>query len=167
MPHGIVRRTAALAAMGAGSAICLAGPVLATPPAPEAALQATACGAGGAEVTAALVRLKHLCPSPSDAVAKACMAALDERYRNKPVLCHAHANPARGFRQPVWWPQPRNDLLPWREVFEDPSTLRATVQAAVRNRACRLLENEFRPDLRRTCAADAMARLGVLHGACQ
>ena len=167
MPHGVVRRTAALAAMGAGSAICLAGPALATPPAAETVLKATACGTSSAEITAALVRLKHLCPSPSDAVSKACMAALEERYRNKPVQCHAHANPARWFSQPIWWPQPRNDTLVWREVFEDPLTLRAAVQAAVRNRACRLRESEFRPDLRQTCAADAMARLGVLHGACQ
>ena len=129
------------------------------------ALRQTTCG--GPELAAALGRLKHICPSSSDGMSVECMAALQERYWNKPVLCHAHANPAREFWKPIWRPKPRNDLLVWREVFEDPSSLRADVHAAAANRACRLREDEFRPDLRWTCAADAMARLGVLHGACQ
>ena len=165
---GLVRRAMALAvvaSVGVGSG--LARPVWTTTLAAEAALQQTACGTSGPELAAALGRLKHICPSPSDGMSIECMAALQERYWNKPVLCHAHANPAREFWKPIWWPKPRNDLLVWREVFEDPSSLRADVHAAAANRACRLRGDEFRPDLRRTCAADAMARLGVLHGACQ
>ena len=170
------KRTSALAIVGiAGMGTCggldvesvteLAGPGTAL--AAEAELKETACGTTGPELTVALGHLKHICPRQSDAVSKGCMAALEERYWTRPVLCHAHANPGDGAWQPIWWPQPRNDALVWQEAFEDPSALRAAVQAAVRNRACRLRESEFRPDLRQTCAADAMARLGVLHGACQ
>ena len=173
---GLVKRMTALAVAGIvgtatgggvdlGRAVELAGPFPAQ--AAGAAFQETPCGTSGPELVAALDLLKQVCPSPSDAVAEECMAALEERYWNKPVLCHVHANPAHGSWKPIWWPQPRNDPLVWRDVFEDPSALRAAVHAAARNRACRLRENELRPDLRQTCAADAMARLGALHGACQ
>ena len=165
---GLVRQTMALAAVasvGVGTGLA---PIWATALAAKVgALQQTACGTSGPELAAALGRLKHICPSPSDGMSVECMVALQERYWNKPVLCHAHANPAREFWKPIWWPKPRNDLLVWREVFENPSSLRADVHAAAANRACRLRGDEFRPDLRRTCAADAMARLGVLHSACQ
>ena len=156
---GLISRATALAvagSVGAVSALAAEGEIS----------RETACGTSGPELAIALDSLRRVCPSPPDGLSDACMAALQERFWNKPVLCHAHASP-RGLWKPLWLPQPTNDLLLWREVFEDPSALRAEVQAAVRSRACRLRANEFQPQLRRACAADAMARLGALHGACQ
>ena len=130
--------------------------------------QQTACDETGAGLAAAIEPLKALCPSPSSGVSAECMEALDERYWNRPVFCNVHSNIRDGpFRRPLWWPQPRNDRVVWREVFENPAALRAQVEAATRDPACRLRENQFRPDLRATCAADAMTRLGALHRACR
>ena len=130
--------------------------------------QQTACDETGAGLAAAIEPLKALCPSPSSWVSPECIEALDERYWNRPVLCNAHSNIRDGpTSRPLWWPQPRNDMVLWRHVFENPSALHAQVDVATRDPACRLRENQFRPDLREACAADSMARLGVLHRACR
>ena len=128
--------------------------------------QQTACGGAGAALIVEVEPLKALCPSPLAGASPECREALDARYWNRPVLCDMHSY-AQGWRRPKWWPHPRNDTVVWREVFEDPLTLRNRVEAATRDPACRLREHEFRPDLRETCAADSMARLGALHRACR
>ena len=55
----------------------------------------------------------------------------------------------------------------WADVFEDVAAVRGKVEAAMADPTCRLHEHEFRASLRQPCAADAMARLAVLHRACR
>ena len=129
--------------------------------------QQTTCGSTGNALAAAIEPLKALCPSPSSGTSAQCMEALDERYWNRPVQCNAHSNLLADPTRSRWWPQPRNDAVVWRQVFENPAALRQKVEAAARDPACRLREDQFRPDLRTACAADAMVRLGVLHRACR
>ena len=138
----------------------------AAPASVEFDAQQAACGGTGAALVVEVEPLKALCPSPLAGASRECRETLDARYWNRPVLCDMHST-TKDLRRPKWWPHPRNDTVVWREVFEDPLTLRTRVEAATRDSACRLREHEFRPDLRQTCAADSMARLGALHRACR
>ena len=128
----------------------------------------SACDDTGTALAAEIEPLKALCPSPSSGTSPECIEALDARYWNRPVQCNVHSNLGEGFRyRPQWWPQPRNDTVVWRQVFEDPLALRREAEAATRDPACRLREGQLRPDLRVACKADSMARLGVLQRACR
>ena len=111
--------------------------------------------------------LKRLCPAPSDAVSEECYAALETRYVRRPVYCDLDSAPGawRWFRR--WSPLPRKKVLTWADVFEDVAAVRWKVEAAMADPTCRLHEHEFRAELRQPCAADAMARLAVLHRACR
>ena len=98
-----------------------------------------ACDNTGTALAAAIEPLKALCPSPSSGTSPECIEALDARYWNRPVQCNVHSNLGEGFGyRPQWWPQPRNDTVVWRQVFEDPLALRREVEAATRDPACRL-----------------------------
>ena len=120
------------------------------------------CDNTGMALAAAIEPLKALCPSPFSGTSPECIEALDARYWNRPVQCNLHFNPGVGFgRRPKWWPQPRNDTVVWRQVFEDPLALRREVEAATRDPASRLREGQLRPDLRVACKADSMAQLGA------
>ena len=111
--------------------------------------------------------LKRLCPAPSDAVSEECFAALEQRYMRLPAYCEIRSTPEESRRSLGWWPVPRKDVLRWADVFEDAAAVRGKVEAAMRNPSCRLREHEFDAGLRQPCAADAMARLAVLHRACR
>ena len=117
--------------------------------------------------TASLDDLKRLCPGPSEAVSEECLAALERRYVGRPVYCDLDSAPRewRWYRR--WQPLPRKEVLVWADVFEDMAAVRGKVEAAMADPTCRLREHEFRADLRQPCAADAMARLAVLHRACR
>ena len=116
--------------------------------------------------TAPLENLKRLCPVPSEVLSGECLAALETRYARRPVYCDLASAPRDWWGPPRWRPLPRKEILAWGDVFEDASTVRGKVEAAVRNPACRLREHEFRAGLRQPCAADAMARLAALQRAC-
>ena len=117
--------------------------------------------------TAPLDDLKRLCPAPSDAVSLECVAALERRYADRPVYCDVDSTPRDWDWSRAWRPLLRKEALVWADVFEDVTAVRGKVEAAVHDSACRLRENEFRPDLRQPCAADAMARVAMLHRACR
>ena len=118
--------------------------------------------------TAALEDLKRLCPAPSDAVfSSECLAALDEHYARRPAYCDIKSTPSESRRSRGWWPVPRRDALVWADVFEGAVAMREKVEVAMRDPACRLRTREFDAGLRQPCAADAMARLAVLHRACR
>ena len=116
---------------------------------------------------AALDDLKRLCPAPSDAVSEDCLAALERRYAHWPAYCDVHSTPRDWSWSRRWWPVLLKEQLTWADVFEDVTTVRGMVEAAVHDPACRLRENEFRPDLREPCAADGMTRVAMLHRACR
>ena len=92
---------------------------------------------------------------------------MERRYMERPVYCALDSTPMEWSWTRPWRPRPRNEVLVWDDVFDDVAAVRQKVEAAVRDPACRLRENEFRPDLRQPCAADAMTRLAVLHRACR
>ena len=117
--------------------------------------------------TASLDDLKRLCPVPSEAVSEECLAALERRYVRRPVYCDLDSAPGQWRWYRRWQPLPRKEVLVWADVFEDVAAVRGKVEAAMADPACRLREHEFRADLRQRCAADAMARLAVLHRACR
>ena len=164
-----VGRQAAVSSLILGLALLpdVAGAVVPAAAVEVADPQQTACGRTGPALAAVIEPFKALCPSPSSWASPECMAALDDRYWNRPVLCDAHSNLGNDPYRPLWWPEPLNDTVVWRQVFENPTALRTEVETATRDSSCRLRENQFRPDLRAVCAADAMARLGVLHRACR
>ena len=125
---------------------------------------------GGPRLACASVPLgdiRRLCPTPSDAVSDECLAALEERYAHRPAYCDVDATPRDWHWSLPWRPLPRKEVLAWAEVFEDVTAVRGKVEAAVHVPACRLRENEFRPDLRQPCAADSMTRVAALHRACR
>ena len=100
----------------------------------------------------------------------ACMAELDGRYLDTEV--RFARPPKRGGcgatsdAPGVWSPLPRFGRITWRDVFGDPVALRRTVAQAAGKTECQLMAGEARHSLREVCAADAFARLSVLHRAC-
>ena len=98
-----------------------------------------------------------------------CLAALDRLYADRDVTRNWHSEPRRdsaaGPRRP-WVPLPLADRIVWRDVFADPLALRRAVDEAAADVRCRAMPGESRPELRVACAADAFARLSVLHRAC-
>ena len=76
-----------------------------------------------------------------------------------------------------WAPLPNGDRVTWRDALADPVGLRRTVANALEDRECRAVadalgrpgdgtSDPYRHDLRRRCAADAIARLSAFHYAC-
>ena len=111
----------------------------------------------------------RLCrPLWGDVSAK-CLAALDGLYADRDVTRNWHSSPlqdpAAGPRR-LWVPLPISDRVVWRDVFTDPLSLRRAVDEAAAKEQCRAMPGESRHDLRDVCAADAFARLSVLHRAC-
>ena len=51
-------------------------------------------------------------------------------------------------------------------MFDAPSATRAQAEVALGRAECLVPEGGYEPGLKRTCAAEALARLGVLHAAC-
>ena len=98
-----------------------------------------------------------------------CLATLDGLYADRDVTRNWHSEPRRepaaGPRRP-WVPLPLADRVVWRDVFADPMEQRRLVEEAAAKEQCRAMPGESRHQLRDACAADAFARLSVLHRAC-
>ena len=122
-----------------------------------------------AELASEVVRVRGLCAPLWRYPSAECMAALDRIYLNRDVTLNYHSealrDPAEGVKRP-WGPKPLRDDLVWRHVFEDPLALRRMVEAAMADPQCLAMRGEVRHRLREVCAADAFARLSVLHFAC-
>ena len=113
--------------------------------------------------TVSLEDLWNLCPSPWSGIGEQCAAALDGRYQGEPVgLAQLHKNPMLWERSPP----AASDGIEWRDVFADPEETREAATAALGREECHVPEGETRPDLGETCAADAIAKLAMLHEAC-
>ncbi len=119
-----------------------------------------------AELAADLPWLRTLCAPLWAELSPDCMAELDRVYLDRDAgrnlgfdaVAEAAASSFEG-------PQPPGSVT-WREVFEDPRALRGTVRRAADNPQCQAKRGEAPHHLREACAADAFARLSVLHGAC-
>ncbi len=121
---------------------------------------------GDAEVgtpNVSLEALWHVCPSPWSRIGEECAEALDDRYMREPVgLAQLHDDPIGWERSPP----AAFDGIEWRDVFVDPEQTREAALAALSREECHVAEGERRPDLGETCAADAIAKLAMLHDAC-
>ena len=121
-----------------------------------------------AELAAALPRLRRLCEPLWSDLSPECMAELDRVYLDRDVNSNALVRSPAEIPQYSQWegPQPMRDRLVWRDVFEDPVALRVAVGRAARDPQCQAKRGEAPHHLRGVCAADAFARLSVLHGVC-
>ena len=110
------------------------------------------------------------CTDIRGGLSRTCMAELDRRYLDTEV--RFARPPKRGGcgatsdAPGVWSPLPRFGRITWRDVFGDPMALRRTVAQAAGKTECQLMAGEARHSLREVCAADAFARLSVLHRTC-
>ena len=121
-----------------------------------------------AELAADLPWLRGICAPLWDDPSPDCMAELDRVYLDRDVTRNAFlGSPAERSQYSHWGgPQPLQDRMVWRDVFADPLALRSAVGRASRDPQCQARRGEAPHHLRRVCAADAFARLSVLHGAC-
>ena len=157
-----IGRTALLALSWSG--MCWAGPALSA----EGPVDGVATRAQ--ELASEVERVRGLCTPLWRDPSVECTAALDRIYLDRDVTLNWHSeplrDPAEGVKRP-WRPKPLRDDLVWRHVFEDPLALRRMVEAAVADPQCLAMRGEVRHRLREVCAADAFARLSVLHFACR
>ena len=98
-----------------------------------------------------------------------CVTTLDRRYLDTHV--RLARLPKRGRcaatdDSRIWVPLPRLNRIVWRDVFKDPLALRHAVVEAAAKSQCQAMAGEAPHALREVCAADAFARLSVLHQAC-
>ena len=156
-----IGRTALLALSWSG--MCWAGPALSA----EGPVDGVATRAQ--ELASEVERVRGLCTPLWRDPSVECTVALDRIYLDRDVTLNWHSepfrDPAEGVKRP-WGPKPLRDALVWRHVFEDPLALRRMVEAAVADPQCLAMRGEVRHRLREVCAADAFARLSVLHFAC-
>lgn len=109
------------------------------------------------------------CRNLPDGISAACFAKLERRYLDREVPYGRSLDPrplAERDGESFWWPPPRNDRIFWRDVFADPLALRRAVHNAANQTRCQAMPGEAPHHLRAACAADAFARLSVLHRAC-
>ena len=110
------------------------------------------------------------CTDIRGGLSSACMAELDRRYLDAEVRyarppkrgeCAATLDDSRS-----WSPLPARGRIVWRDLFGDPLALRRAVAAAAGKPQCQAMAGEARHALREACAADAFARLALLHRTC-
>ena len=120
------------------------------------------------ELATALPRLRDLCEPLWSDLSPGCMAELDRVYLDRDVSRNAFiGSPAERSQYNHWGgPQPLRDRVVWRDVFENQLALRLAVDRAAGDPQCQAKRGKALHRLRRTCVADAFARLSVLHGAC-
>ena len=95
--------------------------------------------------------LQAACPSLVGKLAEECASALERRFAGNLM----------------WYP--RTVLLPEltaADIFALTESTLARVQTALSRPECRVPAGRFRTDLRESCAADAMAKLALLHRKC-
>lgn len=130
-----------------------------------------AAGPGGVGERKAVEEARRLCGPLWGELSADCFAALEQRYLRRPIDLNRHsadtasADPSLR-RQRRWRPRPARDVIVWHDLFANPAGLRQSVEAALADPRCRVFAGQPRFDLRRTCAADAMARLAELQTAC-
>ena len=127
------------------------------------------CAAASLPPASEIEKLSHSCKPLWGEMPAECLATLDKLYARPDVTRNWHSehfeDPADGPSEP-WTPLPISDRIVWRDVFTDPMALRRRVDEAAAKAECRALPGESRYELRGACAADAFARLSVLHRAC-
>ena len=124
----------------------------------------------GAELAREVLRLRHLCAPLWGGLSNECMAGLDGIYLDRVVTRNWHSEPLtdspEGAKGP-WRPLPVADRIVWRDVFESPLEFRFAVEDAIVDSRCLAMPGDAPHELRDACAADAFARLSVLHRACR
>ena len=94
--------------------------------------------------------IRAACPSLVGELTAQCESALERRFAGE-------------------WPQRPRPLVPgvtYRELFALDESTYAAVRDALARPECRVPPGRMRADLGQRCAADAMARLGLLHFVC-
>ena len=111
-----------------------------------------------------VAELGRLCPAPLQGVSGECRNALDGRYSSQRVPFFApYADPGDSVR---WVPALLGPAILWRDIFEDPGSLRERTEDALGRPECVLPRGIVRQNLRDSCDADAMFRLSMLFDAC-
>ena len=124
--------------------------------APAPAPVAETAGAAAAVPSPPALRLPDVheiraaCPSLIGELTAQCESALERRFVGR------------------WRQRPRALVsgVTYREIFALDGSTYAAVRAALARSECRVPPGRLRVDLGESCAADAMARLGLLHFAC-
>ena len=113
---------------------------------------------------------RELCTPLWGGLSSECMAALDGIYLHRDVTRNRHSEPLRdpavGDERRPWHPLPVEDRIVWHDVFSRPMELRHAVEDAMADSRCLATSSDALHGLREACAADAFARLSVLHRAC-
>lgn len=135
-------------------------------------LLALAMAAAAASPAAAAVQsatsLPASCGNLWEEMSEECMSALETRYLDERVSRTRRFEPGGrpDNRLRPFQPLPRRVLVRWRDVFDAPLATRRQVEGALGRAVCLVPEGAYEPDLAETCAAAALARLGILHAAC-
>ena len=121
-----------------------------------------------ADFASEVPRLRRLCAPLWGDLSAECMAELDRAYLDRDVDDNFVFGSLWRRVWPLHWqgPRPLRDRLVWRHVFEDPLALRIAVDEAAADPQCQAKRGEAPHRLREDCAADAFARLSVLHRDC-
>lgn len=118
-----------------------------------------------------VAELDHVCGDPWIEPSTECSMALDHRFGNErmsprwlittPYEWYPGITDAREE-----WAMPGLGGILWHRAFEDPLETRQVAGEALSRTECVVASGRLRPRLRERCAADEMAKLGVLHVAC-
>ncbi len=93
-----------------------------------------------------------------------CLEALERRYGPQPAVGDESFYGEPDYR--MFNPVMLGRTVTWDEVFEDAVGALARVEDALVRPECLATEGRFRFDLREACAADDMARLGIMRREC-
>ena len=124
-------------------------PTIPAPPA-EPAAAADSAPTAPAPRLPDVYEMRAACPSLIGELTAQCESALERRFAGE-------------------WPQRPRPLVPgvtYRELFALNESTYAAVRSALARPECRVPPGRMRADLGESCAADAMARLGLLHFVC-
>ncbi len=137
-------------------------------PVPELAPVETATTAEVATVEYSTVNeLQIICNTPWNVIDDQCAVALDARYMDETVaLGHLFDHAGSYWLHSQERLPAASELVTWRDAFANPAEARRAVEGALSRPACHVPEGETRHDLGRQCAADAFAKLAVIHQAC-
>lgn len=121
------------------------------------------------ELAVGIAHLRDVCTPLWERPPSKCVAALDSVYFHRDVTRNWHSEPLQGPAEGdkrLWGPLPLSDRIVWRDVFDEPMELRSAMEKAMAEPRCRAMPGHAPHGLREACAADALARLSVLHRAC-
>ena len=126
-------------------------------------------GRGGeaqeAQASPDMAELRRLCGWPwFGTFGPECLEALERRYGPQPAVGDESFYGEPDYR--MFNPVMLGRTVTWDEVFEDAVGALARVEDALVRPECLATEGRFRFDLREACAADEVAKLGIMRREC-